>query len=319
MYNITMSEGRHSQGPDELPAGQATEVADGVYAFIQPDGSWWLNNAGFVVGASDVLSVDACATEARTRRYLSAIERVAGCRPSTLVNTHHHGDHTNGNCLFSEATIIGHRLCRELVLENGMARPEGLWDPVDWGDLEMAPPIVTFEDRLDVWVDDLRVELHHFNRAAHTNNDVVAWLPDRGVMFAGDLVFNGSTPFVLMGSVAGALEALDRLEEFEPELVVPGHGEVCRMPDVDIVGEYLRFVQVTAEKARSAGLSPLEAAREVDLGQFADLLDSERLVGNLHRAYAELEGVRPGDPIDLVQAFADMVAFNGGRRLRCRA
>ena len=61
------------------------------------------------------------------------------------------------------------------------------------------------------------------------------------------------------------------------------------------------------------------AFREADLGSFADLSDSERIVGNLHRAYAELEGAAPGAPIDLMAAFRDTIDFNGGRPLRCLA
>src|SRR5258708_11217080 len=49
------------------------EVADGIYAYIQPDGSWWLNNTAFLVGRRRVVSVDACSTESRTRAYLGAV------------------------------------------------------------------------------------------------------------------------------------------------------------------------------------------------------------------------------------------------------
>ena len=236
-----------------------------------------------------------------------------------LVNTHQHGDHTNGNCLVPEATIIGHRRCREAIMATGILRPDGLWEPVEWGDVEPAPLFVTFEDRLDLWVGDLLVELHHFGTAAHTTNDVVAWIPEHRIAFTGDLVFNGGTPFVLMGSVAGSFVALDCLMELDPAVIVPGHGEVCGPEALDTAGEYLRFLQKIATEAKEAGLSPLEAARHVDLGAFAHLSHPERLAGNLHRAFAECEGARPGDPIDVVTALADMVALNGGRPLTCQA
>ncbi|HXQ62148.1 MAG TPA: MBL fold metallo-hydrolase [Acidimicrobiales bacterium] len=302
-----------------LPPPHTDEVADGVYAYVQPDGSWWINNSGFVVGRSGVLCIDTCATELRTRAFLDAVDAVAGSGRRTLVNTHHHGDHTNGNCLLPYATIIGHERCRDSVLATGIMRPDGMFDPVNWGDLDVAPPFVTFERRLNVWVDDVLVELHHFGTAAHTTNDVVAWIPERKVLFTGDLVFNGGTPFVLMGSVAGALMVLDRLMEYDAEILVPGHGPPCRPDMIDTVGEYLRFVQDTAAGGSTAGLTPLDAARQADLGPYADLTDPERIVGNLHRAYAECAGARPGDPIDVPAAFLDMVTYNGGRPLRCLA
>jgi cyclase len=304
-----------------LPPPRVEELADGVFAYIQPDGSWWLNNTGFVAGTSHVLAVDTCSTERRTRSFVKEIERIAGQVPRTLLNTHHHGDHTNGNYLLPYATILGHERCREEMLKAGITQPDGIFGPVEWGELTPAPPFVTFKDKIDVYLDDLRVELCHIGTAAHTTNDVVAWIPEHRILFTGDLVFNGATPFVLMGSVSGSLLALDRLLEYEAELIVPGHGEVCSADALDLVGEYLRFVQLTAEHAKGSGLTPLEAAREVDLGSqgFGHLLDPERLVGNLHRAYAECDGARPGDPIDLLAAFTDMVAYNGGSPLSCFA
>jgi cyclase len=85
----------------------------------------------------------------------------------------------------------------------------------------------------------------------------------------------------------------------------------------DAIGRYLEFVQQTARDSRAAGLRPLEAARETDLGLFAELLDPERIVVNLHRAYAELDGAARA-PIDLPAAITDMVTYNGGP-LRCFA
>lgn len=86
---------------------------------------------------------------------------------------------------------------------------------------------------------------------------------------------------------------------------------------------YLRFVLDTARRAMAAGLTPLEAARETDLGQYADLRDRERIAGNLHRAYADLLALGNGEPLgarlDLIAAFTDMVAYNGGRPLTCLA
>jgi cyclase len=172
---------------------------------------------------------------------------------------------------------------------------------------------------LDVYVDDLKVELLHLTAAAHTTNDVVAWIPEHRVLFSGDLIFNGGTPFVVMGSVAGSLEALSRVMELEPEVIVPGHGVPTGIDSVATCGAYLRWVQQSAEHAVAAGLTPLEAAQELDLGDFAGLLDPERLAGNLHRAFAECRGARPGEPIDLAAAFADMITLNGGKPLHCMA
>src|SRR5260370_54352 len=155
---------------------------------------------------------------------------------------------------------------------------------------------------------------------AHTTNDSIIHIPERSVVFTGDLLFNGGTPFALMGSISGWIEVLETvLRPLGARTLVPGHGPVCSPEVIDHVLTYLRFIQRTARQAKAAGLSPLEAARATDLGEFKDLLDSERIVGNLHRAYLELDGGERGAPVDLGHALGDMVAYNGGRLLTCHA
>jgi cyclase len=67
---------------------QLHEVDDGVFAYIQPDGTWWINNTGFLVGQRGVISIDTCATVRRTRAYLDAIRTVTAQPVRTVVNTH---------------------------------------------------------------------------------------------------------------------------------------------------------------------------------------------------------------------------------------
>ena len=303
-----------------LPPPETVEVADGVFAYVQPDGSWWINNTGFLVDDDRVVAVDTCATERRTRGFLAAIAAVTPHPVRTLINTHHHGDHTNGNSLVAAgATVIGHHVTREEVLATRIGGLDAIWGPVEWGDVTPAPPTVTFSERLDVHVAGKRVELVHFPDPAHTRSDVIAWLAAERVLFAGDLVFNGGTPFVVMGSVAGSLAAVRELRALDAATIVPGHGGVCGPEVLDRLDAYFSFVTDLAAAAKAAGASPLDAARDADLGEFAGWLDAERLVGNLHRAYAELDGAAPGAPIDYLAAFGDMLAYNGGKPLRCFA
>lgn len=293
------------------------EVSDGVFAYVQPDGSWWINNAGFLRGVRGVICIDSASTQLRTEALRAAIAAACPGPVLTMVNTHHHGDHTNGNHQFAGATIVGHRLCREQILAVGApgARQARTWDGPDWGAVTPAPPFLTFTGGIELWAAELRCEVFHIGTPAHTTNDCVVWIPDRSVLFAGDLVFNGCTPFLLGGSLAGSITAVQQLAALRPATIVPGHGDVCGPEILDETLAYLRFVEGYAREAHGYGLTPLQAARECDLGRFAGLLDPERIVGNLHRAFAELDG----SPVSSAAALADMVAYNGGRRLTCLA
>ncbi|MHA6782285.1 MBL fold metallo-hydrolase [Pseudonocardia saturnea] len=300
--------------------GELHEVSDGVYAHIQPDGSWWINNSGLLVGRTGAAVIDACATERRTRAFLAAISRVTDRPVRTLVNTHHHGDHTHGNHLFPGAAIVAHERTREEVVAAGEPNWPGVWTPVDWGEIEIAPPFLTYTDGVTLWVDDLRCEVRHVGGAAHTTNDSIVWIPERSVLFAGDLLFHGGTPFLVMGSVSGSIRVCDEvLRPLGAETIVPGHGDVAGPSLIDDVLGYLHFVTDVAARGHAAGLSPLDCARETDLGPYAGWLDAERIVGNLHRAYAEIDGAEPGARIDVPGAVRDMVTYNGGQPLSCQA
>jgi cyclase len=303
-----------------MSLGEIQQVSEGIYAYLQPDGSWWLNNTGFLTSRDGVISVDATSTARRTRAYLDAIATITTKPVRTLVNTHHHGDHTHGNYLFRGATIVGHERCRDAMLTMAMPPAAGVWTDVDWGPLELAPPFLTYADGVTLWSGDLRCEVRYVGTPAHTTNDSIVHIPERSVAFTGDLLFNGGTPFALMGSISGWIEVLETvLRPLGARTLVPGHGPVCGPEVIDDMLAYLRFVQRTAAQAKAAGLTPLQAARQVDLGEFKDLLDAERIVGNLHRAYLELDGAERGAPLDLTGALRDMVAYNGGRPLTCHA
>jgi len=304
----------------KLDPPRVQEVSPGVFAYIQPDGTWFLNNTGFLVGSTGVASVDACSTERRTRAYIEEIAKRSPRPVRTLINTHHHGDHTHGNYLFGDATIVAHDRCREEVLAAGLPYFPGVFQDVDWGDLRVAPPFLTYSDRVTLYSDDLRCEVRYVGTPAHTTNDSIVWLPERSVLFTGDLIFNGGTPFMLMGSITGAIDVLENvIKPLSPQTIVPGHGDVCGQEAIDDVLGYLRFVLDLARRGKDAGLSPLEAARDNGLGPYAGRSDPERIVGNLYRAYADLGDGEQGAKLNFASALFDMVAYNGGQPLSCLA
>ena len=178
-----------------------------------------------------MISIDACATVRRTRAYLKAIETVTAQPVRTLVNTHHHGDHTFGNYLFSSATIVGHEATRTSIFDWGEPRSAPFWTEIDWGDIVLEPPFLTYTDSVTLWVDDLRADVRHVGTPAHTTNDSIVWLAERKVLYCGDLLFNGGTPFLAQGSVAGAIHVLE--EVLDRSARKPSSPGMDRYPDPD--------------------------------------------------------------------------------------
>lgn len=287
------------------------EVAESVYAYVQPDGGWCLNNAGLVVGGGQAVLVDTAATERRARALAATVARVVPDGPDYLVNTHFHGDHTFGNAYFTpRTTVIAHEHCAAEQRAAGLGL-RGLWPDVQWGHTPVVGPDVTYRGELTLHLGTRRISLVHVG-PAHTTGDTIVWLPDDGVLFTGDLVWSRTTPFCLMGSVIGSIEVLGQLRRLAPRTIVPGHGPVGGVELLDQTESYLTWLLEVARDGLKAGRSVLETARSADLGGFANLIDSERIVGNLHRAYAELADAGDGTSVDLAGAFSEMVQFHGG-------
>ncbi|MFI5863283.1 MBL fold metallo-hydrolase [Streptomyces sp. NPDC051546] len=294
------------------------QPAPGVHAYVQPDGGWCLNNAGFVTGGGRTLLVDTAATERRALALRAAVLAAGAPLPRTVVNTHHHGDHTYGNGVFApQALILAHENARSEQIAAGR-QLELIWPATDFGALDLTAPDLTYGDRMTLYVGETEVRVLHPG-VAHTTGDSIVWLPEQRIVFTGDLVFAQGTPFLAMGSLAGSLRALELLRSLGAETVVPGHGPLTDPGAYEATERYLRYVAELAREGRAKGLTPLEAAREADLGEFAGWRESERLVANLHRAYAELAGEPEGVPLDILAVLRDMTVMNGGTPILCHA
>ena len=286
------------------------EVGDGVLAYVQESAGWHVNNAGAILDRDRTVLVDTCATERRTRALYDSLREAGAGEVDLIINTHEHGDHTNGNCLFPQARVIGHSNCRVGMAQTAIGGREETYGPIEWGDLRLRAPDLTFEDTMSVYLGEREVRLLHPGASAHTDGDLYVWVPQQRVLFAGDLVFNGGTPFVLMGTVTGWLSALEQMRSLSPATIVPGHGPLGGIEMLDPIQDYLTWIKRFASEAHSAGLTPLEAAQQPESQAFAHLGESERLVGNLWSIYAQIEGRRLTRP-ELHDALADMVRLKG--------
>jgi cyclase len=302
------------------PLGRLHKVAEGIYAFLQPPGGWCLSNAGVITGPDGVVLVDTAATWSRAEALRTAVAGLRLGPVRTVVNTHSHGDHVFGNCLFAPAaTVIAHERTGPEMQEAGLSL-QALWPDVEWGEVTLRLPTVTFARSMTLLLGDRAVELHHVG-PAHSTGDVVAWIPDARVLFAGDLVLPGCTPFCLMGSVRGSLAALDRVRGLGADIVVGGHGQISGPQAIDETERYLRRLLDLASAGLAEGATPLQVADRYGPGDFCGLLDPERLVGNLHRAFLEIG--RPdlalGTEMNVPEVFREMVEFNGGNLPACLA
>jgi len=318
-----------------MPRGmKLEEIATDVYACRTADRGLGWSNSGFVNRAGGMV-VDTFWDLAHTRDLMAMYRRVAADPARRVVNTHHNGDHCWGNQLFRGAEIIGHRLCADAFGKDSspaamqmLRGATGSSDPAiaalaaaladwDFSGIELTPPTTLIDDRLDLDLDGVRVELRYMG-PAHTIGDVVVHLPEQRVVFTGDILFRLCTPIGWEGTYAQWTAALDEIVALEPDVVVPGHGPLCGVEGPREMRAYLAYVREESRAHFDAGRSSLEAAKRIDLGPYASWTEPHRLFFNVERAYREFRGLPFDAPIDVTAMFRGMHDLREHLDAHCR-
>jgi cyclase len=295
------------------------EIGPRVFAYVQasgidPEGDTGIANAGLVIGRDGATAIDALMVPSMTRRLVAAIRKVTKKPVAKLVNTHHHLDHTGGNSFFKGSEIIATEKARAALapglpplplLQSFMPRFAD-----EFAKIKVVLPHVTFQDHLVIYDGDRELQLWHPGTPAHTIGDTVVFLPKEKVLFAGDLCFHYVTPLGFQGHIGHWIKALDRLLEFDADVIVPGHGAIGAKQEARYVREYLVLVRREAKRRFDAGLSAEDAARDIKLGPFRAWSDAERILPNVMRCYAEFRG-QPDEPLDLPRMLAGMQKLRG--------
>jgi 2-keto-4-pentenoate hydratase/2-oxohepta-3-ene-1,7-dioic acid hydratase in catechol pathway/glyoxylase-like metal-dependent hydrolase (beta-lactamase superfamily II) len=282
-------------------------VGERVWAWTLPDGGYGWSNAGLIAGDGASLLVDTLFDLALTREMLAAMRPITDGAPITdAVITHSNGDHTHGNQLLDAsvriiaargtAEEVAHGMAPEMLAMTQVADlgPVGTpyarerFGPFDFSGITLRNADQTFDHDLSIDIGGRQVELLDLG-PAHTAADTVVHVPRAGVLFAGDLLFIGCTPIVWAGPIANWVAACDTMIALDAPTVVPGHGPITDPDGIRAVRGYLVHVSEQAEAAYRQGHSFAEAADTIDLGEYGNWLDAERLVVNVYQRYRELD------------------------------
>jgi cyclase len=233
------------------------ELRQGIFACLMSNET---ANAGFIVTERGVVVVDTLDKPARGRQLAAAIQSRTGQPVIFVINTHHHYDHIFGNQAF-DAPVIAHRALAEELAQAAArdlmpvaiaawisAHPEDRWLA---DELELIYPHVMFERRLVLELPPLRLIVEHLG--GHTPDASIVDLPDEGILFAGDLIFEGRMPFLRHAHIGDTLAALCSLERLGPRTIVPGHGQLCDTDYVLRFRDYLEDLQKTVQELVAQG------------------------------------------------------------------
>jgi len=284
------------------------DLGNATYAYLQPDGGWGWSNAGLIVDGDESLLIDTLFDLRLTGEMLDAMRRQvpAANHIGTVVNTHANGDHCWGNELVAGATIVSSRRTAEemahlppqalagLVAQGPRLGAVGayvgrIFGPFEFGNITLTLPTSTFEGEHTLQVGGREVRLIEVG-PAHTRGDTLVYLPADRVIFTGDIVFASGHPIVWAGPVGNWIQACERILALDVETVVPGHGPISDKRAVATMRDYFIYLTREARERFDAGLTPLEAARDISLADYASWGEAERVAANIAALYREFRG-----------------------------
>jgi len=298
------------------------ELGDDLYAYLQPDGGWGWSNAGLITAGGTSLLVDTLYDLHLTREMLDAMAPVTADHPiDSAMNTHANPDHCFGNELLPAATEI--YASRATADEMAELSPQALhafkqsnlpphlrafvdmaFGPFHYADVTVRLPSQTLSGRLELAIGDRAVSLVELG-PAHTAGDTIVHVPDASLVFTGDLLFNEGTPMV-WADYDNWITACDGILALDARTLVPGHGPVTDASGLRDMRRYLVYVRDEARKRFDAGMDEAQAADDIDLSDFDDWGETERIVANMMAAYRAFDpSRRPKTRGELIAAMAE--------------
>lgn len=215
-----------SQADLEAKEVSFVELAPGAYAYTAEGDP----NTGIVVGDDSVLVVDTQATPIMAQDVIQRIRGVTDKPIKHIVLSHYHAVRVLGASAYGAENVIASRNTYDLIVERGQAdfdselgRFPRLFEGVD-SVPGLTWPNMVFERELTLFLGKREVQIRHLGKG-HTKGDTVVWLPEDRVLYSGDLVEYGATPYTGDAYHEEWPGTLDAVLALEPERLVPGRGD----------------------------------------------------------------------------------------------
>ena len=262
-------------------------------------------NTGVIIGDDGVMIVDAQATPRLAGKVVEKVRSVTDKPIKYVVLTHYHAVRVLGASAYGAEQILASEKCRSMVAERGKEDWDSEFErfPRLFQGHESIPgltwPTMTFTDRMTVYLGNRRIDLMHLGRA-HTAGDIVAWVPDEGVMFTGDIVEYHSACYCGDGHFSDWGGTLDAIKAYRPRAIAPGRsdalvGDEMVEKAIENTREFLdrTYRPAAALAARGGSLKEAwDAVRAECDPKFADYAIYEHcLPFNVARAYDEALGM----------------------------
>jgi len=263
-----MSKAFASKGDLEEKQITFSRLADNAYAYTAEGDP----NTGVVIGDSSVLVVDTQATPIMAADVIAKIRSVTDKPIKHIVLTHYHAVRVLGASAYGAQDIIASHDTYDLIVERGEQDWKSEYErfPRLFRGGDSVPgltwPTITFRGEMTLWLGKTEVRIMQIGRG-HTKGDTVVWLPNERVLFSGDLVEYGATPYTGDAYLTDWPATLDRLAALNPAAVVPGRGDALTTPETVMAGidgtrAFVTSMFESVKSAQQAGKDLKQAYRD---------------------------------------------------------
>ena len=288
-------------GDYKAPVAEMKKIGEGIYGYLQPF-VFYSSNAGLIAGEKEAVVVDSLTNKFMINGFLEQIKKITNTPVRFLINTHPHGDHTYTNHFFTEATVICSAKCREETLNmpaDQIDRAKKEVPTMSFDGAQDTPQDLVFEKSLILYQGKREIRIVCLG-PGHSPSDTYVYLPEEKIVFCGDIVFSGTPPLSLAGSVFGHIDQLKTLADLDAEIYVAGHGPVVGK---DYVKDSRDFLVRQLEEIRQCfdkGMGLAQAAKTLtrDKKKFP-AFPFFFSIAQCARAYSEFRGEKPGRPLDI--------------------
>ena len=277
-------------------------VAEGVYAHVGDTGARSVDNEGLnaniglVVTPVGAVLIDSGATAQSARQIREAAAKVSAQPVRWVINTGGQDHRWLGNGYFvgQGAELLGHANALADMRDRGSDHLQGLkatlGAKVD-GTVPTLPArlIESMDARMEIG--GIAFEFRH-RGGAHTPGDMMVWLPQRSVLFSGDVVYVDRLLGVIpVSNTRRWLDTFAVIEQLRPVALVPGHGRVTDVATAKADTQaYLLALRSHMKKAVDDGVDVSAAVKTFDAAPFMHLRNAAELMpGNASRTYLEVE------------------------------
>ncbi|WP_455365884.1 MBL fold metallo-hydrolase [Kaarinaea lacus] len=253
---------------EQLYPMQAKPVAPGVYAVItptrelpNPENRGWNSNSAFVVTQSGVLLFDTGSSTIIGQSLKSTIAAVTDQPVRWIVNSHGHGDHWLGNAAFKSTVekVFATTQVNNTIRNDGQNWIETFNRMTEGatGKSEILPPNDLVNQRTELTLGGKKVVLFPSGNS-HSPGDLILWLPEAKVLISGDVVYSDRMPSTFASNLSQWIILLDDLQKLQPEIVIPGHGDVTDSAGLVRLQQLLQAFWREVEKEYQLGKTDYE-------------------------------------------------------------